>query len=188
MADPASASHSSRWSEPNLLVDGVVEYDDGSLEGGSTWIRRFGTGLGHAHDFFDGRTLARNDARVDVTHNSPSTFLLGDTLVQKKYLYGIVSGRRGCNIALTGPEAGSTLTHLTTTAVRDGDDFILNGTKSFATGSNANDLNATFVRFDDVPGVKASAPPAGLPRCCNVDRGPLPGLRRSPRPNSSAPP
>ena len=61
---------------------------------------------------------------------------------------------RACNIALTEPQAGSALTHLSTTAVRDGDAYILNGTKSFLTGSNVNDLNATFVRFDDVPGAK----------------------------------
>jgi len=84
----------------------------------------------------------------------PSMFLLGDEGVKEKYLHDIVAGERACNIALTEPEAGSALTHLTTTAVRDGDDFILNGYKSYVTGSNVNDLNATFVRFDDVPGAK----------------------------------
>lgn len=84
----------------------------------------------------------------------PSMFLLGDDAVKEKYLRDIVAGRRACNIALTEPDAGSALTHLTTTAVRDGDDFILNGYKSYVTGSNVNDLNATFVRFDDVPGAK----------------------------------
>ena len=84
----------------------------------------------------------------------PSMFLLGDDAVQEKYLHDIVSGRRACNIALTEPEAGSALTHLSTAAVRDGNDFILNGYKSYLTGSNVNDLNATFVRFDDVPGAK----------------------------------
>src|SRR6201998_1459955 len=84
----------------------------------------------------------------------PSMFLLGGDAVQEKYLRDIVAGRRACNIALTEPQAGSALTHLTTTAVRDGDAFILNGTKNFLTGSNVNDLNATFVRFDDVPGAK----------------------------------
>ena len=80
--------------------------------------------------------------------------LLGDAAVKEKYLHDIVAGRRACNIALTEPDAGSALTHLTTSAVRDGDHFILNGTKSYVTGSNVNDLNATFVRFDDIPGAK----------------------------------
>lgn len=84
----------------------------------------------------------------------PAMFLLGDDAVKKKYLPDIVSGHRGCNIALTEPEAGSALTHLKTTAVREGDSFVVNGAKSFLTGSNVNDLNATFVRFDDTPGAK----------------------------------
>lgn len=84
----------------------------------------------------------------------PAMFLLGDDAVKEKYLHDIVAGRRACNIALTEPEAGSALTHLTTTAERDGDHFVLNGTKSYVTGSDVNDLNATFVRFDDVPGAK----------------------------------
>ena len=74
--------------------------------------------------------------------------------MKEKYLPEIVAGRRGCNIALTEPDAGSALTHLETTAMLDGDHFILNGTKNFVTGANVNDLNATFVRFDDIPGAK----------------------------------
>ncbi|BDX33367.1 butyryl-CoA dehydrogenase [Mycobacterium antarcticum] len=84
----------------------------------------------------------------------PSMFLLGNDTVKEKYLHDIVAGRRGCNIALTEPDAGSALTHLTTTAVRDGEHLILNGAKSYVTGSNVNDLNATFVRFDAIPGAK----------------------------------
>jgi butyryl-CoA dehydrogenase len=84
----------------------------------------------------------------------PSMFLLGDEAVKEKYLHDIVAGRRACNIALTEPDAGSALTHLTTTAQRDGDEYVLNGYKSYVTGSNVNDLNATFVRFDDIPGAK----------------------------------
>ena len=87
----------------------------------------------------------------------PSMLLLGDEPVKEKYLYDIVAGRRACNIALTEPDAGSALTHLQTTALEDGDDYILNGTKSFLTGSNVNTLNATFVRFGDVPGARGSA-------------------------------
>ena len=53
----------------------------------------------------------------------PSMFLLGGDAVQEKYLRDIVAGRRACNIALTEPQAGSALTHLSTTAVRDGDAY-----------------------------------------------------------------
>jgi butyryl-CoA dehydrogenase len=104
----------------------------------------------------------------------PSMLLLGDEPVQEKFLHDIVAGRRACNIALTEPDAGSALTHLATTATQDGDDYILNGVKSFVTGSNVNTLNATFVRFDDIPGYKGvgaivvDAESDGV----EVDRGP----------------
>ncbi|MUL65903.1 isovaleryl-CoA dehydrogenase [Mycobacterium sp. CBMA 234] len=105
----------------------------------------------------------------------PSMFLLGDDAVKDKYLRDIVAGRRACNIALTEPDAGSALTHLSTTAVRDGDDYIINGHKSFLTGSNVNDLNATFVRFDYIPGAKgigALVVDASMPGV-EIRRGPV---------------
>jgi alkylation response protein AidB-like acyl-CoA dehydrogenase len=84
----------------------------------------------------------------------PAMLLLGDAPVKEKYLRDIVTGRRACNIALTEPDAGSALTHLQTTAIRDGDELVVSGTKSFVTASNVNDLNATFARFDDMPGAR----------------------------------
>ena len=84
----------------------------------------------------------------------PSMLLLGDNGVQEKYLPDIVAGRRGCNIALTEPGHGSALTHLETTARRDGDHFILSGSKNYVTGALVNDLHAVFVRFDDIPGAR----------------------------------
>ena len=104
----------------------------------------------------------------------PSMLLIGKQEARDRYLPDIVTGRRACNIALTEPDAGSALTDLRTTAVRDGDCLVLNGTKSFVTGSNVNDLNATFVRFDGVPGAKgigAVVVDAALPGV-TVDRGP----------------
>jgi butyryl-CoA dehydrogenase len=80
--------------------------------------------------------------------------LLGEDRVQDKYLPDIVAGKRGCNIALTEPAHGSDLTHLETTAVRDGDHYVLNGHKSYVTGAVVNDLHAVFVRFDGILGAK----------------------------------
>ncbi|WP_354698571.1 Caffeyl-CoA reductase-Etf complex subunit CarC [Paraconexibacter sp. AEG42_29] len=89
-----------------------------------------------------------------TTGPGPSMIMLGDEGVREKYLPDIVAGRRGCNIALTEPNAGSALTHLSTTAKRDGDDYIVTGSKSYVTGAVVNDLHAVFVRFDDIPGAK----------------------------------
>jgi butyryl-CoA dehydrogenase len=80
--------------------------------------------------------------------------LLGDEPVRTKFLPQIVRGELGCAIALTEPTHGSDLTYLESTAVRDGDHYIVNGSKAFITGSGVNELYATFVRFDDIPGAR----------------------------------
>lgn len=74
--------------------------------------------------------------------------------VREKFLPDLVAGRAGCAIALTEPDYGSDMTSLETTAVRDGNDFILNGTKKYITGALEDNLYATFVRFDEIPGAK----------------------------------
>jgi len=80
--------------------------------------------------------------------------LLGREEVRRQYLPQVVKGELGFAIALTEPDHGSDLTHLEATAVRDGDDYIVNGSKAFITGSGVNELYATFVRFDGIPGPK----------------------------------
>jgi alkylation response protein AidB-like acyl-CoA dehydrogenase len=99
----------------------------------------------------------------------PAMLLLGQDAVKEKYLHDIVAGRRGCNIALTEPDAGSALTELNTIAVDDGDSYVISGTKSFVTGSNVNDLHATFVRFGNLPGAKGIG--------CVVVESAMPGVR-----------
>jgi butyryl-CoA dehydrogenase len=104
----------------------------------------------------------------------PSMILLGDERVREKYLPGVVAGRRGCNIALTEPEAGSALTHLQTTARREGDEYVVDGSKSYVTGAVVNDLHAVFVRFDGIAGARgigALVVEDGMPGV-TVERGP----------------
>lgn len=83
-----------------------------------------------------------------------SMLLLGDEPVRTKFLPQIVRGELGCAIALTEPEHGSDLTYLEATAVRDGNSYVVNGKKAFITGSGVNELYATFVRFDGIPGAR----------------------------------
>ncbi len=50
-------------------------------------------------------------------------------------------------IGMTEPDAGTALTDLSTTAVKDGDDYILNGTKHWITGGGVSVSNLIFARF-----------------------------------------
>ncbi len=90
-----------------------------------------------------------------TTGPGPSMILLAeDERTRQKYLPSIVNGQIGCAIALTEPNHGSDLTDLETTAVADGDHFVINGHKRFITGSPHNELYAVFARFDGVPGAR----------------------------------
>lgn len=63
------------------------------------------------------------------------------TKAQKdKWLAGIVSGEIVTAIAMTEPDAGSDLAGMRTTAIRDGDHYILNGSKTYITNGILSDL------------------------------------------------
>ncbi len=59
--------------------------------------------------------------------------LFGTEEQKKKYLPDIASGKNLTAFALTEPEAGSDAAAVTTTAKKEGDNYILNGTKHFIT-------------------------------------------------------
>ena len=64
--------------------------------------------------------------------------LFGSDEQKKKYLPDIASGKKLAAFGLTEANAGSDALSMKTTAVRDGDDYILNGTKQWITnGENA---------------------------------------------------
>jgi butyryl-CoA dehydrogenase len=74
--------------------------------------------------------------------------------VKKKYLPDIVAGRAGVAISISEPNYGSDMASLETTAIRDGDEFVITGEKKWITGAIVNSLYATFVRFEGIPGAK----------------------------------
>ncbi|MET8468587.1 acyl-CoA dehydrogenase family protein [Streptomyces sp. NPDC006422] len=58
----------------------------------------------------------------------------GGTVEQRRrWLPSIASGERLCGVAVTEPNHGSDVGGITTTAVRDGDDWVLNGVKTWCT-------------------------------------------------------
>lgn len=63
-----------------------------------------------------------------------------------KYLPKLASGELIGSFALTEPEAGSDAASLRTTAVRDGDEYIINGTKRFITNAPEAGIFTVFAR------------------------------------------
>ena len=75
----------------------------------------------------------------------PSNILLACTGEQReRYLLPAVRGERVDCLAMTEPGAGSDLRGMKTTAVRKGDDFILNGTKHFISHADHADFVIVF--------------------------------------------
>lgn len=100
--------------------------------------------------------LAKADASVAITlaaHISLGTmpiFLAGNEDQKKKYLPPLASGEMLGAFGLTEPEAGSDAGATKTTAVKDGDDYVINGGKIFITNAgHAGILNLTAQVIDE---------------------------------------
>ena len=65
-----------------------------------------------------------------------------------RWLPGIVSGELITAIAMTEPGIGSDLASMSTTAIRDGDHYVVNGAKTFITNGINADLVITAVKTD----------------------------------------
>ncbi|GAA1363223.1 acyl-CoA dehydrogenase family protein [Streptomyces beijiangensis] len=71
---------------------------------------------------------------------------------KRQYLPGLTSGELiGC-FGLTEPGTGSDAGNLTTRAVREGDDYVINGSKMFITNGTWADVVLLFARSTDAPG------------------------------------
>jgi alkylation response protein AidB-like acyl-CoA dehydrogenase len=67
---------------------------------------------------------------------------------KRQYLPELSSGERRTGIALTEPGAGTDLQGITTTARRDGDDYVVNGTKMWITNARHADPLPVLVKTD----------------------------------------
>jgi len=79
---------------------------------------------------------------------------LGTEEQKQRWLPGMASGEKICAIAMTEPSGGSDLAALKTTAVRDGESWILNGSKTFITNGYQCDLVIVAARTDPSKGAK----------------------------------
>jgi alkylation response protein AidB-like acyl-CoA dehydrogenase len=104
-----------------------------------------GQGLGH----FEQCLILEEFARIDlgIAHQIDSTFfgaqfvlLMGTDEQKKKYLPPVCEGKWRIGMASTEPDAGSDVASIATTAVRDGDHYVLNGNKVFITNCTTADF------------------------------------------------
>ena len=70
----------------------------------------------------------------------------GSEELKARYLPDLVTMDKIASYCLTEPGSGSDAAALKTKAVRDGDHYVLNGSKQFISGAGANDVYVTMVR------------------------------------------
>lgn len=68
--------------------------------------------------------------------------------IKQKYLTGVIAGDLVSAVAITEPGAGSDVQHIKTTAMLDGDHYIVNGSKTFITNGYYGDFFITAVKTD----------------------------------------
>ncbi len=81
-------------------------------------------------------------------HNMASWMIdrFGSAGVKDKYLPSLITMERIASYCLTEPSSGSDAAALKTKAVRDGDDFVVTGSKQFISGGGENEIYVTMVR------------------------------------------
>jgi acyl-CoA dehydrogenase len=131
-------------------------YDSGWA--GLTWPERFGgRGLSAAHQIVWGQELGRYDATAGFI--TAAQALVGPTLMQhgspeqqQRYLGRLLSGEDSWCQLFSEPGAGSDLASLSTRAVRDGDEFVVNGQKVWTSSAQFADYGILIARTNaDVP-------------------------------------
>lgn len=100
-----------------------------------------------------------------LTIHNMATWMLAsfaEPALKEHWLPGLVSGRLLASYCLTEPDAGSDAAHLRTRAQRDGDDYVLDGSKCFISGAGSTDVLIVMARTgeDGAKGISCFLVPA----------------------------
>jgi butyryl-CoA dehydrogenase len=104
--------------------------------------------------------ISRADASTGVTMSVNNSLVcqpildFGSEHLKKTYLTRLASGEALGAYSLTEPEAGSDAGNIQATAVLDGDNYIVNGTKIFVTNGGAADVVLLFASTDKEAGTR----------------------------------
>lgn len=132
-----------------------------------------GAGLDHLSDILVMEQIARHSSSlasiIDAHASLGSMPLLtaGSEEQKQKYLVPAASGETLCAFALTEPQSGSDAAQIRTTAILDGDEWVINGSKAFITNSPYASTFLVAVKTDleakGSRGISILIVPSGLP-------------------------
>ncbi len=123
-----------------------------------TWPEEwFGKGLARAESVQVQRTIREFGALgapggLGLLLAGPTIIAHGTDEQRRRYVRDIVTGKKGWCQLFSEPGAGSDLAGLGTRAVKDGDEWVVNGQKVWTSGGQVADLGMLLARTDpDVP-------------------------------------
>ena len=155
------------WCTTNLHVDHGGDTDDACRAlvaqlGAAGWLTHSGADTGERLDVrtlcLIRETLARHDGLADFAFAMQGLGMgavsLFGTEQQRQWLTRTRHGTAISAFALTEPGSGSDVAATSTTAVADGDEYVLHGEKTYISNGGIADLYTVFARTGGAPGAK----------------------------------
>lgn len=148
----AITPHAAEWDEKHIFPRETIKAA-GALGFGAIYVSEAagGIGLGRLEAALIMEAMAygcpSTSAFISI-HNMASWMIdrFGSEAVKAKYLPQLVGMDKIASYCLTEPGSGSDAAALKTRAVREGDHYVVSGSKAFISGGGANEIYVTMVR------------------------------------------
>ncbi|WMO24609.1 acyl-CoA dehydrogenase family protein [Vibrio parahaemolyticus] len=169
-ADQMLAPHAAEWDENHHFPKDVLR-QAGELGFLSIYTPPEHGGLGlsrlDAAIIFEQLAMGCTATTAFMTIHNMATWMItsfAKAEVAQQFSADLISGEKLASYCLTEPNAGSDAASLTTSAVRDGDEFVLNGAKVFISGAGDTDVLVVMARScgEGAGGVSAFVVPADI--------------------------
>lgn len=169
-ADAELAPHAAQWDlDSHFPVDVIKAAGDLGFCALYTNESMGGLGLSRldSHIVFEQLAMGCTATTAYITIHNMVTWMISEFAtdpIKAVWGEGLVSGSKLSSYCLTEPGAGSDAASLKTRAVREGDEYVLNGSKMFISGAGSTDLLLVMARTgeDGPKGISAFAVPANL--------------------------
>ncbi len=170
-AEAELAPHSARWDEDkHFPVDVLKAAAEMGFAGIYTGEEHGGMGLGRVEAALIFEELSRGDVATAafISIHNMATWMIdkfGSDELRARLVPSLVGMEKIASYCLTEPGSGSDAAALRTTAVRDGDHYVLNGAKAFISGAGTSDVYVVMVRTggEGPKGISTLVVEAGTP-------------------------
>ncbi|WP_409027659.1 acyl-CoA dehydrogenase family protein [Janthinobacterium sp. SUN098] len=170
-AEGELAPHAAHWDAESIFpVETIAKAGEMGFCGLYTPQRWGGLGLSRqdAAIVFEELAGGCTSTTAYITIHNMATWMLsrwGQEALCDEWVPALAAGRKLASYCLTEPQSGSDAASLRTKAVKEGDFYVLDGTKAFISGAGQTDMLIVMARTggEGAAGISAFAVPANLP-------------------------